>query len=181
MKLQKAFRAILKLLPVIFGITSCGLLEPVFQSDKEIEISFKKHKTELLTLMQKCKPGQLKKNIKETFDVCKIDQTQLKKLSLEEIAKEFLGERTIAKEFNGSRFLFVVNQYIDEYADTFVEEKGYIFSAIPITKNFVEKGSLDQFSGTRLLEKKKSEIWKYKQIEKNWYLYYRQYYYTYLG
>jgi ribosomal protein L29 len=162
-------------------MTACSPWRPSFQSDEQMETNFDKYKAELLTLMQRCKPGQLKKNIKETFDVCKIDQAQLKRLSLEEIAKELSGERTTAKEFNGSRFLFVANQYVDEYAGTFVEEKGYMFSATPITKNLVEKGSLDQFNDTRLLEKKKSEIWKYKQIEKNWYLYYRQYYYTYLG
>ncbi len=181
MKLQKRIARMVSLLSMILIMTACSPHRPIFQSDEQIATRFKKNKIELLTLMQKCNPGQLKKNIQETFNICKIDQSQLESLDLEEIAKELSGERTTAKEFNGSRFLFVTDQYIDEYADTFVKEKGYIFSATPITKNLVKEGSLDEFNGTRLLERKKSEIWKYKQIEPSWYIYYRQYFYPYLG
>ncbi len=59
----------------------------------------------------------------------------------------------------------------------FVEEKGYVFSEIPINKNLIEPGSLDRLAGTELFEKRSiREEWRFKQIEPNWYLYYRQYF-----
>jgi hypothetical protein len=65
----------------------------------------------------------------------------------------------------------------DEY-DTMVEEKGYIFSASSIETNVLTTGSLSQFEqklDPRGL-KDMSEIWRFKQIEPHWYLYYRHFF-----
>jgi hypothetical protein len=88
----------------------------------------------------------------------------------------------LSTEFKGSRVLFITDQYTDDYANTLVEEKGYIFSAAPITQDLIKEGLLDQFTGKELFEKRGSnEKWRYRQIEPNWYIYYRQYFYPYLG
>ncbi len=186
MKSQKAFQMALKLLSIMFFIAACSMPRPTFQSDEQIKTNFQSHKAELLMLMQKCKSEKKsqggKRYVRDAFSICKVNQAQLKKLSLEEIAVEFIWTKTFSKEFKGSRILFITNQYVDDPADTFVEEKGYMFSATPITKDLIREGSLDQLLGKDLFERKgRKEIWKYKQIEPNWYIYYRQHFYPYLG
>ncbi len=186
MKLQKVLQTTLKLLSIIFFITSCGRPRPVFQSDEQIKKIFQSHKAELLTLMQKCKSEKKsqggKRYVRDAFGICKVNQAKLNSLSLEEIAVEFIGFKTFSEEFKGSRILFVTNQYVDDPVNTFVEEKGYMFSTTPIIKDVVKEGSLDQLIGKDLFERKgRKEVWKYKQIEPNWYIYYRQHFYPYLG
>lgn len=186
MKLKKRIGWIASLLSMILVMTACSPRRPSFQSDEQIKTNFQSHKAELLMLMQKCKSEKKsqggKRYVRDAFSICKVNQAQLKKLSLEEIAVEFIWTKTFSKEFKGSRILFITNQYVDDPADTFVEEKGYMFSATPITKDLIREGSLDQLLGKDLFERKgRKEIWKYKQIEPNWYIYYRQYFYPYLG
>jgi hypothetical protein len=107
------------------------------------------------------------------YRICKkADQKNLQNSNVQELVTEF----------KGSRVLFIINYYIDDRADTFVEEKGYMFSDVPITSNLVKEGSLDQFVGKEMFIRRGSKkVWKYKQIEPNWYIYYRQYFYPYLG
>jgi hypothetical protein len=185
MKSPKVFQMALKLLLIMILTTACSPPRPKFQSDEQIKISFQRHKIELIALRKKCELKRekqaMKKYIDDFFTVCNVNKIQLKNLNLEEVALEYKEVKTSLKKNNDSRILFVSNQYIDNPVDTFVEEKGYMFSAVPIANNLIEKDSLDKFNGVRLLERKKSEIWKYKEIEPNWYIYYRQYFYTYLG
>lgn len=50
------------------------------------------------------------------------------------------------------------------------------FSETPIKDKLIEKGSLDRLIGTELFKKQGlKEEWRFKQIEPNWYIYYRQY------
>ena len=161
----------------MFFIAACSQPRLAFQSDEQIKNNFQSHKVELLTLIEKCRSEResqgFKRNIRESFRICKkIDQKKLQNLNIQELATEF----------KGSRVLFIVNHYIDDRVNTFVEEKGYMFSDVPITSNLVKEGSLDQFVGKEMFIKRGSkEAWKYKQIEPNWYIYYRQYFYPYLG
>jgi hypothetical protein len=186
MKLQKAFQIALYFLLVVLIVTACSPARQTFKSDEQIKDNFQNQKSKLAPLIKQCKSEEksqgLKRHTRESFSTCKVKPTQLRTLNIEEVSLEFIGLRTSSKELKGSRILFITNQYVDDYVGTFVEEKGYMFSAIPVTQNLIKEGSLDQFVGKELFLKRGSnEVWKYKQIEPNWYIYYRQYFYPYLG
>ncbi len=67
------------------------------------------------------------------------------------------------------------------HADTFIQEKGYAYFPQQPRSGVIQAGSLDQFFDQNLVERKGiKEEWRYKKIEENWYLYYRQYYETFL-
>ena len=177
MKLQKSFQMALSFLLAISFISSCSPSRSKFYSDELMKTDLIKYKTELVPLIEKCRSEResqgFKRNIRESFRICKkTDQKKLQNLNVQELATEF----------KGSRVLFIVNHYIDDRVNTFVEEKGYMFSDVPITSNLVKEGSLDQFVGKEMFVKRGSkEAWKYKQIEPNWYIYYRQYFYPFMG
>ena len=79
--------------------------------------------------------------------------------------------------FRGSPILFKVDEVETPGVAVFVEEKGYVFSETPIKNDLLEQVSLDRLANTELFEKRSiREEWRFKQIEPNWYLYYRQYY-----
>ncbi len=186
MKLQKVFRNALYLLLVMVFMNACSPPRPTFKSDEQIKNNFQNQKMKLIPIIKQCKSEEksqgIKRYISESFSICRINSIQLKTMNLEEISLEFAGVKTSLKEFKGSRILFVTNQYVDDHANTLVEEKGYMFSAIPITQDLIKEGSLDQFIGKELFVRRGSnEVWRYKQIEPNWYIYYRQYFYPYLG
>lgn len=186
MKSPKVFQTALELLLIVLLTTACSPPRQTFQSDEQIKTSFQNHKIELIALIKKCesekKSQGMKEYIREFFIVCNTNKTQLKNLSLKEVALEYKEVETSPKKIKDSQILFVSNQYVDDSVNTFVEEKGYMFSATPIAKDLIEEGSLNQLIGKDLFERKGSqESWRYKQIEPNWYIYYRQYFYPYLG
>jgi hypothetical protein len=159
---------------------------PNFQSDEQLKTNFPKHKAELLTLIQRCKVEQksqaLKRDIRQAFSICKVDSNVLKLISAKEIAVEFRRTQPLPYDFNGGRVLFVTDYYKKELADTFVEEKGYMYSSNPIKQDVIENGTLEQSAGRDLFESRsRKEAWRYKQVAPNWYIYYRQYFYPYLG
>ena len=158
---------------------------PTFQSDEQLKTNFQQQKAELLTLMQKCKSEQesqlLKPDTFQSFSTCVVDEPQLKSVNLKEIAVEGRKRQPLPPGFQGYRVLFATDYYKNESGDTFFEEKGYVYSPTPLKQDVLQTGSLDQFASQYSIEKRKNETWKYIQIEPNWYLYYRQYYYPYLG
>ena len=85
-----------------------------------------------------------------------------------------------SEELKPNSFLFVTDRYIDNVMSTYVDEKGYVFSPDSIDRDVIQSASLDQFRDKKLIERRSiSEEWKFRQIEPNWYLYYRQYYHEY--
>jgi hypothetical protein len=175
MKPHQVFQFVLSLSLTTVSLAGCNQSK-TFQLDKQLLTNFQNHKAEMLTLMQKCRTEResraLKRHIVESFWVCKAYQAQLKPLNVQEMALEDPG----------TRILFVADQYEDDSGDTFVEEKGYVYSATPLKQDVIKNGTLDQFTGQLLFEKRsRQEAWRYKQIAPNWYLYYRQYFYPYLG
>jgi hypothetical protein len=197
MKLHRIFQLVLQLSLVAMSLTGCNQIlatspllqekpRPTFQSDEQLKTNFQKRKADMFTLMKKCQVEQksqaLKRDIRQPFSTCEADETLLKSISVKEIAEEFRRTQPLPSDFKGGRVLFVTDYYKNDPADTFVEEKGYMYSPTPLRQDVIENGTLDQFTGQLLFEKRsRQEAWRYKQIAPNWYLYYRQYYYPYLG
>jgi hypothetical protein len=104
---------------------------------------------------------------------------------LKEVAEEFESDRkplNPESDFDGKRVLFLTDDYKNDRSDTFIEEKGLTYVDKPLPQEVIEDSSLDQFSGQPLFEKRGvQEVWRYREIEPNWYIYYRQYYYPFLG
>lgn len=160
---------------------------PTFQSDEQLKANFQQHKAQMLTLMQQCKSEQqsqveIKLEITQPFSKCVVGEPQLKSVNLKEIAVEFRRRQPLPGDFQGGRVSFMTDYYKNDPVETFVEEKGYLYSPTPLQQDVLQAGSLDQFAGQDLFVRQgRKEVWRYKQIEPNWYLYYRQYYYPYLG
>ncbi len=185
MKLYKVFQLILGLSLVTASLSGCRPTRPTFQSDEQLKANFQQQKAQMLTLMQKCKSEQqsqlLKRDTQQSFSECVVNDAQLKSMNVKEIAVESRIKQLLLPDFQGNRVLFATDYYKDEWADTFVEEKGYLYAPTSLQQDVIQTGSLDQFASQYSIEKRKNETWRYKQIEPNWYLYYRQYYYPYLG
>ncbi len=159
---------------------------PTFHLDEQLLSNYQTRKSQLADLIQVCKAQKYslgpKGDTKQPFVSRKVEPARLQTLSLSEVAKEIKRNEALPEDFGGLRILFVVDYYKNDPADMFVEEKGYLYSSTPLRQDLLENGSLDQFSGQLLFEKYKSqEAWRYKQIEPNWYLYYRQYFYPFMG
>jgi hypothetical protein len=178
----------LKIAPSLFllvtSTSSCSPAKPPFQSDKKITLSFQSHKSEIITTLKKCRlekgQGGRKPDIQGSYNVCKNNPSQLKKINVLEVATEVVrgGSKKIPTELaKNNSFLFVTDYNIEKIWGTYAEEKGYIFSAAPLKNNVITTGSLDQFRNTEIEDK--SEKWRYIPIEPNWYLYYRQYRHSY--
>ena len=165
-------------------MSSCSPSKPAFKSDKKMKYFFQNRKLELISVLKKCQlekeEGEMKFHIKGSYDVCKINPTQLKKINTLEVATEVIRnnpKRRYIELAKNNSFIFVTDQYIDSRFGTYVEEKGYIFSANPLKQDVITTGSLDEFRNIEI--DRKSEKWKYKLIEPNWYLYYRRYHHEY--
>ncbi len=182
-------------LTIIFT-TACNSSRVALQSDRQIIANFQRHKSESIALMKQCESESVTNRSSVNFTVelffhcnSKIEgkdshdlANYMRSLNLEYIAQKFTAPEHPSKQFKGTPYLFVVDQVIYDDYDTIVEEKGYIFSDAPpqggLEPNSIATGSLSQFEqglDTRG-RKDRSEIWKFKQIEPNWYLYYRHFF-----
>jgi hypothetical protein len=195
MKMQKFFQITLFLAFFNLLLLGCSSgvfrlsFRPTFQSDEQLVKNFEENKSDLFALMQKCQAEKssqpFKDQIRESFSNCSVEKDVLTSLRLIEVAEEFEADEENLNSRNGvdgGRVLFITDYYKDDRVNTFVEEKGYAYTETPIQQDLIKDGSLDQFSGQLLFEKRGvQEVWKYKQIEPNWYIYYRQYFYPFLG
>jgi hypothetical protein len=159
------------------------------RSDEEMVADFQRHKPESIALMKQCASEPVtdrgaRNYAVELFLHCKNEgksANYMSSLNLQHVAQKITEPERPSRQFKGTPYLFMVQQIIyDDYEDmdTIVEEKGYIFSSIPIETNVLTTGSLSQFEkglSTQGL-KNLSEIWRFKQIEPNWYLYYRHFF-----
>lgn len=166
-------------------LSSCIPDKLTFKSDDQMKLNFQQNKINLLKLSEKCNNASesQKEDVIESFMICKIDPVNLKNIGVEQIAINVnAGIYPSKPVIRKNAILFVTSNRTDLPRDFFVEETGYLFSPVPpIEKDIVKDGSLDRFFGTKLIPKSSmTEGWKFKNIEQNWYLYYRQYYRSFL-
>jgi hypothetical protein len=194
MKLNNLLRVGLGSWLIIIATIGCSSTKIPLRSDEEMVADFRRHKPESIALMKQCASSSqpiIERGSTilavELFLHCKSKiegkdshemANYMGSLNLQYVAQKFTKPERPSKQFKGTSYLFVVQQNIYYEHDTTVEEKGYIFSAIPIEKNVITKGSLTEFElGLNTWGRKDlSEIWKLKQIEPNWYLYYRHFF-----
>jgi hypothetical protein len=161
------------------------------RSDEQMVADFQRHKPESIALMKQCASepvtGRGGANYGVEFFLHCNSQVKGKdahemanymgSLNLQYVAQKSTEPERPSKQFKGVPYLFMVQQHIYDEYDTMIEEKGYIFSALPIEINVLTTGSLSQFE--KVLDtsgRKDVEIWRFKQIEPNWYLYYRYFF-----
>jgi hypothetical protein len=184
-KSQFFFKIALSLLLLVMSTSSCSPAKPPFQSDEKIKLAFQNHRSEIINILKKCRAekgqGGIKPNIQGlSHNLCKASPTQLQKINVLEVSTEVVrgdGKNIPTDLAKNNSFLFVTDQNTEKEWGTYVEEKGYIFSAAPFKNDVITTGSLDQFRNTEIEDK--SEKWRYIPIEPNWYLYYRQYRHSY--
>jgi hypothetical protein len=162
------------------------------RSDEQMVADFQRHKPESIALMKQCASEPVTNRggtnyAIELFLHCNSKTkgkdahemaNYMASLNLQNVSQKFTEPERPSKQFKGVPYLFMVQQIIYDDYDTMVEEKGYIFSAIPIETNVLTTGSLSQFERGLDIRGRKdmSEIWRFKQIEPNWYLYYRHFF-----
>ncbi len=173
---------VLNILLTLLMLSGCGVKLSKFRSDDDILGIFRTNKSEITAIMKKCKSFnnliESKDSTREVFLHCKIYPETLKNIQTQRVYQGY-KDMINSKIFNGSTILFKMEEAEELIGvDMFVEEKGFVFSETPIKDKLIEKGSLDRLIGTELFKKTRKirEEWRFKQIEPNWYIYYRQYY-----
>ncbi len=149
------------------GCNSLNFLS--FQSDDNLISLYRSHMNDFNRLIKKCTSEShsqpFKKDIYIKFSVCNLDEIYLSKINLKEISVQYEGDKSI----------FMTNQYTTFSIDVFLEEKGILHTKHLIQDNIAN--DLDQYNGKNLVTKQGiSEVWKYRKIAPEWYLYYRQYF-----
>jgi hypothetical protein len=193
MRLSNFFRVGLGFWLTIICITSCAAETRIpLKSDEQMVADFQRHKPESIALMKQCASEPVSDRGSRNYGVelflhcnSKVKGKDAQEmanymgsLNLEYVAQKFTEPERPSRQFKGVPYLFMVQQVIYDDYDTIVEEKGYIFSASPIETNVLTTGSLSQFEQKPDTRGRKdmSETWRFKQIEPNWYLYYRHFF-----
>ncbi len=190
--LHKLLRVGLGFWLTIISTTGCTSTKIPLRSDEEMVADFQRHKPESIALMKQCASEPVTDRGSTSYAVelflhCKNEikgkdahemANYMSSLNLQYVAQKITEPERPSRQFKGTPYLFMVQQIIYDDYDTIVEEKGYIFSSIPIETNVIAQGSLTQFEQGLNTKGRKdlSEIWKFKQIEPNWYLYYRYFF-----
>jgi hypothetical protein len=103
--------------------------------------------------------------MKPTIKVCS-DKSGLAEVKVKELNVRHPGE-----------LLFVVDRYVDKsLTHTLVYEKGYAYTNKRTAGNLIKAPTLDDFPSAKIIEKADPETWLYREIEPNWYVYYRYFY-----
>jgi hypothetical protein len=182
MKINNAW---LKSTLIIFLVTTffSGCIPSVlFTSDREMLVNFNTNKVSIVAIMNKCKlQGEVKTlriRSKEFFSACELNLSDMKKINLKEVDKPSENPIPYSRTFSGFPILLVINHIkLEDYSGTLIKEKGYVFSEDLIKDELIEKRLLDEVTSTRLTKENKiNEQWRFKKIEPNWYLYYREYF-----
>jgi hypothetical protein len=172
------FRDFYKFSIVFLLLSACSRSIPAFQSDKQLENKFFENKSTLSELISLCKTLKIGGGVRQahtlvnTLSTCPFGRKDLDKAGVKEVSHD------------SKRLYYIFMTDVDKkaYADTFIQEKGYAYFPTPPQSGVVQSGSLDQFVSKELVERKGiREEWRYKKVEGNWYLYYRQYYETFLS
>jgi hypothetical protein len=146
----------------VFTISGCNQ-KPKLTSDKIILASFQSNRSKLTSLVTPCFSSSIVK--KPTAKVCS-DESTLAELKVKEINIRHPGE-----------LLFVVDRYVDKsLTHTLVYEKGYAYTNKRTVGNLIKAPTLDDFPSAKIIEKSDPETWLYREIEPNWYVYYRCFY-----
>lgn len=58
----------------------------------------------------------------------------------------------------------------------FSYEKGYAYTTKRIAGNLVKAPTLDDFPNEKIVARADPETWLYREVEPNWYVYYRYFY-----
>lgn len=138
-----------------------------FRSDQQMKLNFKQEKLSFIRVVNFCKSQvELEKKISGTdnhFYYCESNNIpNLDKINM--IGAEVSGD--------SNQVLILSNSHEEGtfFHGNITQEKGYIFSENLINSNLVVE-ALDNFIAE---EFPNDEVWRYRQIEKNWYLYYKK-------
>jgi hypothetical protein len=158
---MKSIRLCSIILCCTLTLCSCDR-RPRLISDGITLSNFQLNQAKLNFLVSKCFKFTVKKSSQE---ICSDESTKLTEIKVKDIRVRHQGE-----------LLFVVDRYVDKSLfHTLVYEKGYAYTP-KRTKGNLVKATLDDFPSKRITEKADKETWLYREIEPNWYVYYRYFY-----
>jgi hypothetical protein len=144
----------------------------IFPSDEDMKLTLDRQKADFINAVKICKSDKHASvslfRSDDLFDSCGDSKNST---LVAKIAKR-LEVKDIIISIDLVQVLFVSKRYEGGFFSAMYEEKGYLFTENKITSDLITEGSINQFTG-RNFERKYSDGWKYKQIEPNWYLYYR--------
>ncbi len=144
-------------------VASSCTQNPKLTSDKITLANFKSNRTKLNSLVSQCFKFTTKKS---NDNICSNESTKLAEIKVKEIRVRHQGE-----------LLFVFDRYVDKsLVHTLVYEKGYAYTNKRTGGNLVKAPILDDFPDESITKKDNTETWLYREIEPNWYAYYRYLY-----
>lgn len=172
--------------------SSCSISPHFWNKDSEMLKQFGEIKNTLTEIIKECKAlkpeqrGGMDPTIHNHYDTCPIPKEMSAKYGIKFIAieqkldpkrykelKELLG-----KDFDPyqDRVLIAINYSKDAFFDIHVREKGYLYSTSPLKKSSIVDTSLDPLVTAEYTTPegpRNFEVWRYRQIESHWYLYFR--------
>jgi hypothetical protein len=175
-----------------FFATSCSPSPHFWDKDTEMIKQFSDIKNTLNKVIKECKAlkpekrGSMDPTIHNHYDTCPIPKEVSTKYDIKFIAIEQKLDAKRYEELKESmgknfdpyqgRVLIATNYSKNAFFDIHVREKGYLYSTTPLKKSNIVDTSLDPIvtaeyttpDGPRNLE-----VWRYRQIEPHWYIYFR--------
>jgi hypothetical protein len=166
----------------LLACTACGILKPHFQSDQDLLRKFQEHEPIFGALAKQCpqgkdapysSPKEFTRPWPFLFWNCKFDKNFIVALQKTRVKLVSSDIRT------NSRVVFQTDFQKEErgviFGDTYVWEKGYLYTEKPIEAELIQTESLNSLDAQELVAQRKQEIWRYRKIKQNWYLFHRQY------
>jgi hypothetical protein len=174
---------------LIFFSTSCSN-EYFFEKDADLISKFNSSRTALSDQIKICRTSAEGKTGKEIagfnhFDNCSISPKIADKYGVKFISIELKRDPKSDAEFKKllkdnfepyqERTLIATNYAKEENLTIRIREKGYLYSPLPLKSSNVVTESLDPLATTEYNpnnQPRNKEVWRYRQIEPNWYIYF---------
>jgi hypothetical protein len=174
----------------IFALTrttiSCSISPYFWKKDSEMLKQFKDIKATLTKEIQGCKALKERQfSIELTIGGPHFEECPIPKEIATKHGIKFFGIESKADPERDARFIddpyqdrvLIVTDYSETGLwDRHVREKGYLYSTLPLIKSNIMEKSLDPIVTAEYVTPdgpRSVRVWRYHQIEANWYLYFR--------
>ena len=174
----------------MFFLTSCSN-QYSFEPDANLISKFSKSKAEILNIVKACKEstseGRAGKEITgfNHFENCLVPPEIVTKYGVKFVSIELKRDPKGDAEFRKllkddfepyqDRVLVTTNYVKEESFTVRIREKGYLYSPIPLKSSNITTESLDSLATNEYNpnnQPRNKEVWRYRQIEPNWYIYF---------
>jgi hypothetical protein len=181
-------------------LTSCGLTGEKFPADEKMLTQWKEEQAQLMALVKECQTTKNTYWVDEFYsDSDEIDNSSISnfdicKVALPETPEKAYQLKYMARDLDKTQILMVTEQSESKvgrlWSTSVLEEKGFLYTSQkdlaplssdtrPVGKLTIVEEPLDPLSGDYQLtgetaKNNNCEVWMFRPIDPNWYLFYHQ-------